>query len=501
MPSREDTLSVSFLPTTIRIKYSGIFAMTVTSASATEFFKSDLEWAKKDSSEQYEYSVGLRQREFFPQLAAAVFSGIFSAINVRYDDLISEALTDEGMRALNLRGDVRALAFKDDRNQDILLAWEAPGQTKEHRTIKVFSCKPRLPDDLQQEIEGLLSSSNYSLESLDRACQLASDFSTAHHSEDLDPTDIDHLVARIANDGLHRVGTDSDVAGSYYEFPNGRGFKFKGHGGWRSNISLLMGLVDTFGMAETNDFDFDEFKTPAILKEGRALELQASIAALQLETIWAKHQETIKEIVGASVLLDLSQSAILDYGSRSCYVHRSEGRDVYVHENPSRNEQNTFLLVLTGPRYSYERLDILISRPWHADLENYGIDTTKTTLRTFAEYASYKGVNGGTPTEMAALENALKGERPGLVASYDFRTREFKPGPFFEKTSFFDYLPHMLELDHKALTDIENGDLVQFGSSTIAKRPTMSTDVESIEHIDIKDWLEGLGRTANAFNI
>jgi hypothetical protein len=477
--------------------------MTTTSAFASEFFKGDLKWAKQDGPKQYEYSVALHQKEFFPNLVAGVFSGVFTAINAKFDELVSSGHTVDGMTALDLNNDVRALTFPADAGTTILIAWETPGQVGDHRSIMAFTCKPPIPQEIEQRIDTLLSTDGYSIDNLETALRLATGFSSAHTRKSFDSANLDQLIGHISQHGLDRLTVDAnnDIRGSYYEFPNGRGLKLKGHGGWYCNMKLALQIAQTFGIAAVDELDFNEFKIPEILEQGKALDLQHSLAALQLETVWEKHKEGVNEIIAASRALDLSKDATLDYGSRSCFVQQGDGVDIYVHENPSRNEQNTFLLALNGPRYRYESLDIMISRPWHADLEHYGIDLSKTDLATFAEYTSYKAVNGGTLPEAETLEAAQRGERPGLVASYNFLTKEFTAGPFFDQTTIFDYLPHMLELDHKALTSIENGDFGAFGSSTISRRPANSTDVEAIESTDIKEWLDGLGRTDNAFVI
>jgi hypothetical protein len=189
-----------------------------------------------------------------------------------------------------------------------------------------------------------------------------------------------------------------------------------------------------------------------------------------------------------------------DY-DREVYVQRSANKDIYVHNNIDRFE-NVYLLALNGEGNEYDSVDIHISKPWYSTLHSSEIYDDEPmsweTLRTFIEY---QDENGGTLREDQVVKALLSNEKPGLVGSFDLRTKEFTRGPFFENTQVLSYLQHMIDMDHKALTKGVTGDLEDVGTFVIKDRTATATELGDEEEIKVDAWLEKIGKNRAAFSM
>lgn len=470
--------------------------MTTTSALAKELFAWELDAAKKYDDDQYVYTVGEAQRNFKAQIAQALFAATFHKATELYDELQAnpDNTREDGIRIVSTTNDTKVLAIPDGAGNELLYAWEPSDKRCE---LRLFKTKPPLPAAVRNEIDSLINGRDFDLDLLQKAKDLAAPYSIQARGQYVDSDDIEGVIESINKKGLREANGVRFVHGNLYRSRGATAYKAGvPH---NSSIASVERIAKVLGTSEADrDSLFDEFYLD-FLEQGTIQENEDSVTALMLETLFDRKMGMIKEIVAASEFLELCLETYVSHGDydREIYVQRAANKDIYVHNNIDRFE-NVYLLALNGEGNDYESVDIHISKPWHHTLNSCEIyDDEPMSWETLRAFIEYQDENGGTLREDQVVKALLGNEKPGLVGSFNLRTKEFTRGPFFENTEVVSYLNYMIDMDHNAMTKGINGDLDEVGTFVIKDRDPTATDLGDENEIKIDAWLARIGKTAS----
>ena len=469
--------------------------MTTTSELAKIAFAGELEGAKKYDDHQYVYTVGEAQQNFKAGIAQALFAATFNKVKKIHNELLLSPVKtrEDGIRIVETTNDVKVLAIPEGNGNDLLYAWDEDNRRGE---MRLFKTKPPLPAAIRDQIDAMISGQDFDLSVLQHAKDMASPFSIEARGEYVDPDDIAGVIESINEKGLKKANGHKFAYGNFYRSRDIVTYKASVfENGSMASIERIAQVIGT----DNADRDglSDEFYLD-FLEQGTIQDNEDSVTALLLETLLDRKMPMIKDIVAASDYLELCLEAYISHGDydREVYVHRTANKDIYVHNNIDRFE-NVYLLALNGGGDDYESVDIHISKPWHHTLIPCEIyDDEPMSWETLRKFIEYQDENGGTLREDQVVKALIRNERPGLVGSFNLRTKEFTRGPFFQNTEVMSYLKHMIDMDHNAMTNGINGNLDEVGTFVIKKRDPAATELGEEKEIKIGTWLRKIGKKA-----
>jgi hypothetical protein len=206
------------------------------------------------------------------------------------------------------------------------------------------------------------------------------------------------------------------------------------------------------------------------LAAGNFGEFAISILGLAVERIIASNIPVVREFVGVSDTLGLSQELVFAHSDTDiiAYGYRVGDRDVYAHSNIDQSEC-VYLTVLTHRGGDLAVLDLYMAERWGGGSAGFSEEMLIAAISS-----------GNLPVE-------------GRVLSYDFRTKTVDASVPLSSLGFIAMFPDIVQRDlaslKSALIDDFHGSGFEF-----QVRP-IGGSTETIEFVDVHDYLTARARS------
>lgn len=477
--------------------------MGVTSELAREFLQWELENAKKNGPDMVSYVTEQALQDFNSSVFANLIEATYSDLSAKFDEIgyrpvVSEdasILLEQDVAAFELTDSIKAIAFKrPSMDCHILLAWETGVQSgKDTAIIRLFGWKAGLPLDRREELEAHLAvpvASSRELIEVYKAYDKFAFADFASHGLVKFPS-LSGLLRSIKDKGVEKA--KGICYGAAYIFNYEDQYKIRARhtgNGWKNDTAAIT-LVKEFIAPELSHVDLfnsfsdlgQEFETVDLKK------IRQSLAALNIEDKMFVFEKEIQKMFEASTDLVLSNEVSFAYNDTDIKLNlfKSGDKALYFHNNVDLFEQKVFVFAFKEKNGKFESVDFHLCQTWQDNSdENWEVDGN--LFKRFADSVYFFEDSDLTISQDEFLQQIKNGDRPGLMGSYNFETKEFAAGPFFEKSAFLNSLANVIENDHKALCRVpdEDGDV---RSCEIQQRPENSKSFQDMKSYELDEWL------------
>ena len=449
--------------------------LKATSDYARQLFAETIAWAESYGQNQVDHFVRTSTEEFAARALTAAVAMVEDDLRAKHASCLQEGILDRHedrdvfLSAVSM-GDSAALSVRYPDGDNLLFIWNDEGKST---SVSVLPWRDRVPEELLARLQGEVEKGTAYAGVAELAKRVAMYSGYMDRSEDLLFAGVPLSIADIAKlTGLHGLDKVVQVAGvgrvESRRFTAGI-TNYEAYAFHDRALSSAQRAFSTFGTVE-KELPASAVPHAEAMLAGRLPEFYASTCALAIEYQTKKNLAKLGEMISASSELGLSAETVLAYHDTDVRVYAEIHGDMemFAHTNIDLNEGCVFATVLTKRGGEYATVDVYLANRWSAGFENYfgGNPTDRMTAETATEYVNYVGRDRGLIDEDRLAEALAEGMLPdtGKAFSFDLRSGELEITPLASATGYLNYLPLMIEYDHKAIMDAARGEFEEWGS-------------------------------------
>ena len=481
-----------------------------TSRLASEAFANEKRSLEAYGKDTVDYAIVENFREFYGRCLSAALCGGLADIEAKYAAIKaanSDVVQADGtvMKAVDFAAGGKGLAVAYSDGERLLFAWERSRDRDVNRTnVHVVPYREPAPEILAARLKEALESGA----PLSELSPLATEFGMVGyplHDEYSDATLLEDLVSKADEKGMTN-GFPHDIGFvAMFNFDGSRQMRARGRvRDYSHRMDVVERIAATFALSDDPELvDLESLNHYRLVREGRATEAFASAAALAFEASVVGSLERLADIVSLSEALDLGHGRRLSYGDtdKHVYVHSVEGRDIVVHDDIDRNEQNVFVTVLNGERGDYRTIDVHVCEGWGQSFETWTDEDVDGPASEggFYSLAGYLSERRGRPEEDTLISALGEGETAlGLAYRYDLSTGELEIHPAGYRTGYLSCVGTVFEMDGNALNVLRSGDFSDVSGMCVKVREPGAGPETMEKHVRPATYVSSLTQSAKA---
>lgn len=449
--------------------------LKATDEYAKQLFAERIAWAKSYGRGQVQHFVRTSTEEFAAKALIAAVAMTEDDLRAKHAACLSSGIVDRyedrnlPMTAVTLDGHA-ALSVRYPNEDNLLFIWKDEGKSTD---VYVTPWRDEVPEDLMAQLEREVESGATYADITDLARRIGDYSGYRQDRDDLlferTPLSVSDLLRLFKVHGIEKVVQVSGVGrvqsrAIIDEFKNYEGYAFHDNA-----LLYVERLFSTFSAAP-KELPSTSKPHAAALSAGRLLEFYVSTCAMAMKYQAKKNLDKIEQIVSASEELGLSSETVLSYNDTDIriYAERHGDKDMFVHTNVDLFEGCAFGTVLTKSVEGCASIDVYLANRWSSGFETYfgGQLSDRVMKASVMEYVNYVRQDRGLIDEDRLVDAVAEGTLPevGKAFSFDMRTGEIEITPLAVSTGYLNYLPLMVEYDHKTIIDATKGEFQDWGS-------------------------------------
>ncbi len=488
--------------------------MGATGEAAKKVYEWVLEGASSYDAAQYSYVTDSLLNEFRSQIFSGFVANAWNEINSRFEIMaagkqsgnVSPGLDVENIEAYVVGDKTRAVSFKrPSEAQRLLFAWSSPSENNPG-CARLFTWKEHFPDELLKPLLSKLGDVDYlGHREIKQVYNDYTDYTFQRYQSvrARGAESLDVILESIKNDGLEKAGGRCVAWCRVFEpskWDDNAVRAVPRLHGWRYDLNAIKHVQEFFAPNLTLDVILNvyEEKLKKFVASVSWSELQSSIAALNIEDKMSVFEGRIRDMFAAAEGMGLTNETCLAYNDNDIRLNlfKVDGKWIYLHDNIDLFQQKVLAMIFHERDGKFESVDLALCKSWFSEPEEPPVEKKEYLLSMFADNVFWHEDYDMVLVQDEFVEEVLLDKKPGLIGSFDFKTKVFSEGPLFEKTDLLSGLGGIIEYDYKAICQVsDDEDDNELPYVSIYTRPVGSRDVEEQDHFEIDDWTAALKET------
>lgn len=406
------------------------------------------------------------------------------------------------VEALPAMRDCKAVVIRSTTSQDLLIVWndrDTSGPEMEVVGYHFACLKPEIDPAVTEDVEKRLATGTETFKDI---LPVAQAFAGNAFPVDLGdrysaPTTLTDIIAKIRAVGIQNVGGRgwnawaTQVTHKEHATTTFRGIS-RHH---EQRYEIVETLARTFEHGPTQSFELRDFVN--IVKEGRHLEMAASVAAHAFERGVVGNLEAMNEFAEIAQELALGNGTVFAYADTDIDIcaERLEDKDIFLHGNGDLNEQNAYVTVVNRIDGEPSSIDVYIAKNWHGSfLKANGLEEDEAFDRRNFNYLVEAIEDDADKLNTDQLIEGLKEGRPtnGLALTYDIAERSLEIHPAAYETGYLANVGDRFLRDLEMLRNVRDRKFDEIGLAEFQTHEVGSNDIDTRERVEAEAYLDSL---------